>query len=366
MIDVTPYDDLVEPRGAHGNIMPWSQGTLHHLFEGGWIWVIPFNNHARATNPLVSVGLSLDPRMYPKPDCPPGQEFADFISRFPDIERQFAHARSAREWVSTDRLQYSSTQTVGYRWCMTSHAAGFIDALFSRGLTNTLEIVNALGWRLLAALRDDDFSVERFEFVERLEQGLLDFHDELVANAYISFQKYELWDAWFRVWSLNQRLANFEINRAYGKFVNSGDPAGLEALERLAVHGALPDYQPARDLFTHASAELRAVEDGSRTAGDAARRVMKLLADADFLPPALGVADPDNRCVHVTAPKVAAMLRWSRRDAPPEIGDLVYEGLSLFLRRRFSRAESDFVEEAKHLIAPLPLVGRRLRVPAPQ
>ena len=56
MVDVTPYEQTV-PRVSHGAPTKWSQGTLHHLFEGGWIWVIPFNNHPRATNPLVSVGL---------------------------------------------------------------------------------------------------------------------------------------------------------------------------------------------------------------------------------------------------------------------------------------------------------------------
>src|SRR6476660_1858618 len=41
MLDVTPYEETVLPRGVHGNPTKWSQGTLHHLFEGGWIWVIP-------------------------------------------------------------------------------------------------------------------------------------------------------------------------------------------------------------------------------------------------------------------------------------------------------------------------------------
>jgi FADH2 O2-dependent halogenase len=366
MVDVTPYDELVRPKRGHGNVMPWSQGTLHHVFEGGWIWVIPFNNHARATNQLVSVGLSVDPRIHPKPDCPPGEEFNRFIAGFPDIARQFSQARPVREWVSTGRLQYSSTTTVGSRWCLTSHAAGFIDALFSRGMTNTLEIVNALGWRLLAALREDDFDPDRFAFIQRLEQGLLDFNDELVANAYTSFQDYQLWNAWFRIWSLNQRLANFEIFRAYGRFLRSRDQAELIDLERLAVNGAMPAYQPAQQLMADAAALVREVQDGLREPGDAASGVFNLLRNADFLPPALGVADPENRCVHVTGPKVAAMLRWARTEAPPEIGTPLYEGLTLFLRSRLTRQELRLGEELKHALAPLPGVGRPLRVTAPR
>jgi len=353
MINVTPYERL-QPRGTHANIMPWSQGTLHHIFEGGWIWVIPFNNHVKARNPLVSVGLSLDPRMYPKPDCPPEGEFRRFIKDFPSIEPQFTGSRSVREWVSTPRLQYSSKQTVGYRWCLTSHASGFVDALFSRGLANTFEIINALGWRLIDAVRDDDFDVERFKLVEDLEQGLLDFNDDLVANAYTSFRDYDLWDAWFRVWSVNQRLSNFEINRAYGKYLKTRNPRILEDYERHAVRGTLAEYEPARELFHEASTRLRQVQDGTRSAESAARGVMDSLRSADFLPPALGAGDPDNRCVHVTGAKVVSMLHWAKSEAPPEIGELVYEGLTLFLRRRFSPTQLNPLDEVLQMAARRP------------
>lgn len=365
MVDVTPYEKTVPP-GVHGTHTPWSQGTLHHVFEGGWIWVIPFNNHARATNPLVSVGLSVDPRIYPKPDCPPGQEFRDFIAGFPGIGGQFAAARAVREWTSTDRMQYSSTQTVGYRWCLTSHAAGFIDPLFSRGMTNTLEIVNALAWRLLEALREDDFAVERFKPVQDLEQGLLEFNDNLVANAYSSFQRFELWDAWVRVWSLSVRFANFEINRSYARYLDTRDQAHLTQLERLAADGCTPGYPPAREFFARVSQEVRDVADGRQDALLAAATIMRLMHDADFVPPALGLADPTIRSWVVSPPKVARLMHWAEREAPEEIGRLVRDGLILFIRRRLARDEFDLAEEIKHKAAAIPVLGRPLRVPAPQ
>lgn len=365
MVGVTPYEDTVPP-GAHRTRTPLSQGTLHHVFEGGWIWVIPFNNHARATNPLVSVGLSVDPRRYPKPDCSAEEEFRDFIKQFPDVNRQFAGARSVREWTSTGRLQYSSSQTVGYRWCLTSHAAGFIDALFSRGMTNTLEIINALAWRLLAALREDDFAVERFKPVEELEQGLLDFNDDLVANAYTSFQRFELWDAWVRVWSLGVRFSNFEINRSYAQYLDTRNQASLDRLERLAATGSTPDYPPAREFFAQVNQEMLDVAEDRQDAGAAAARVMRLMGDADFVPPPLGLGDPQIRSWAVSPPKVARMMLWAKNEAPEEIGHLVRDGLTLFIKKRLSRDEFDLVEEMKHKVAPLPLIGRPLRVPTPR
>src|SRR4029079_703464 len=134
-----------------------------------------------STNPVCRVGLTFDERKYPKPkDMTPDEEFNHYLDLYPAVKRQFEGANRIREWVSTDRLQYSSKQTVGHRWCLMSHAAGVIDPLYSRGLANTFEIVDALMTRILRSLRDDDFSVERYEYVERLERGLLSYNDDIV------------------------------------------------------------------------------------------------------------------------------------------------------------------------------------------
>jgi tetracycline 7-halogenase / FADH2 O2-dependent halogenase len=365
MLGVKPYE-ATTPKGLHSNPSPWSEGTLHHLFRGGWLWVIPFDNHARATNPLCSVGLNLDPRIHPVPDCSPEEEFRRFIARFPDVAPQFEGARAVRDWVRTGRLQYSSKQTMGYRWCLTSHAAGFVDALFSRGLSNSMEIIHALGWRLLDAIREDDFSEERFRYVQDLEQGLLDFNDDLVANSYTSFQSFPLWNAWFRVWSLGQILATFEINRAYARFLDSHDPAVLERLERQAPDGAIPDYKPARELLRTVSELTQAVQNGQLDAETAADKILSELRSADFVPPAFGLADPENHWTDASTTKILRTLGWAKKSAPKEMGDLTYEGLTLFIRKRFDREEFNLREELKHIVARWPVVGRPLRVPDPE
>ncbi|MFL6136224.1 MAG: tryptophan 7-halogenase [Frankiaceae bacterium] len=360
MVGVQPYESTL-PGDVHGAPSRWSQGTLHHLFRGGWAWVIPFDNHHRATNSLCSVGLNLDPRIHPEPDCSPEEEFERWLAKFPDVAPQFVGARPVREWVRTGRLQYSSSQTVGYRWCLTSHAAGFIDALFSRGLSNTMDVINALGWRLLDALRDDDFDVERFAYVQELEQGLLDFNDDLVANSYTSFQDYRLWDAWFRVWALGQAMATFEINRAYAKYLDSRDPAALARLERQAPAGAIPDYAPLRTLLKTVSEMTQAVQAGHADSGATAARIMEMLQEADFVPPTFGLTDPDNRWLHATTPRVVRALAWARMTAPPEIGEVVNEGLTLFIKKRLSRDEFNLTGELKHSIAATPVIGVPLR-----
>ncbi|WAZ26312.1 tryptophan 7-halogenase [Streptomyces cinnabarinus] len=328
MMNVTAYDDLL-PRTAHGHPTKWSQGTLHHLFEGGWIWVIPFNNHPRTTNPLVSVGLNLDPRVHPDVGGTPEEEFRSFISRFPDIRAQFTDAVAIRPWVRTDRQQYSASKTVGARWCLASHAAGFVDPLFSRALSDSFEIVNALAWRLLAALEEDDFSVERFAYVEQLQLGLLRNNDDLAADAYTSFADFRLWDSWLRVHSLGRLLATFEIGRAYERVRRSRQVADLARLEGLAPDGGIPDHPPVRELLAHVSEQMRSVQEGRRSGDIAADNILTALGKADFAPPGFGLTDASNRWFDAGPRKTADTRRWARNSAPPEIGRLVAEGLSL-------------------------------------
>jgi FADH2 O2-dependent halogenase len=59
-------------------------------------------------------------------------------------------------------------------------------------------------------------------------------------------------------------------------------------------------------------------------------------------------------------------LRWAKTEAPAPIGELVYDGLTLFIKKRLSRDEFNLSAEVKHWAAEQPLIGRRLRVPAPR
>jgi len=170
---------------THPLPISYHKGTLHHCFERGWFWVIPFNNNPLSTNPIISVGLTIDPRRYPKPDISAEQEFNEFLNRYPSVTEQFKDAKAVRPWVSTGRLQYSSKQTVGHRYCLMSHASGFIDPLFSRGMFKTVEIIQALIDPLLEALNTDNFDDEAFLSVDRQQQKILNYNDDLVNCSFI-------------------------------------------------------------------------------------------------------------------------------------------------------------------------------------
>jgi len=234
----------IYPEAQKGFDKPWSSGTLHHVFDGGWLWIIPFNNWEGCTNNIVSVGLCLDNLRHPKPtDISPSEEFDRFLQRFPSIAKQFANATTVREWVSSERMQYSSTITCGDRWCMMPHAAGNVDALFSRGLHNTFELVNLLCTSLLSALEQPKSlggsrfagSSPNFSFLNKIMQDTLDANDQMISGAYVSFKDFSTLKVWLKIWFLGSVNAALFKVRTYLKYIQTGNKLFLEQPFRDAV-----------------------------------------------------------------------------------------------------------------------------------
>ena len=216
----------------------------------------------------------------------PQEEFEKILMKFPGIAPQFENARPVREWVSTDRLQYSSKRCVGDRFCLTVQAAGTIDALFSRGMANTLDGIYALADLILKGLKDDDFSAERFKYIDELQQRLLDYNDRLVNCSYIAFSDFALWNAWYRVWSFGGLLNVFRIKKMQDKYAETGDLSCLSGLENPQYLGSLcPDLQRYEELFEAAASTVEAVGEGKLTPSTAAEKILSLFEQPDFVPP---------------------------------------------------------------------------------
>ncbi|TGB15145.1 tryptophan 7-halogenase [Streptomyces sp. MZ04] len=324
MIDVRPTDECLKMPKEERPPLPWVMGTMHHVFERGWFWVIPFNNDPGSINPLVSVGLTFDERRYPKPDdITPAEEFARHVSRFPVLERIFADAKTVRPWVSTGRFQYTSTQTVGHRWCMMSHAAGFIDPLYSRGLSNTGEVIDAVAWRLLRALKDDDFSEERFAYVERLQQSLVRYNDNLVNCSFISWSDWDLWNAVYRVWAASQMPASMRLSRAVERFRISRDEQVFTDLEDEEFVGSPFPNKAYDELFFEMVRLCDAVDHGELRSGDAGAQLMRAVRSSPAVLPMQGLDDPESRFVAKTRESFLGLARWLAAEGPQDMRYLV-------------------------------------------
>lgn len=212
MINVPGFEQT-HGDGAYDLPFHMAEGTLHHLFDGGWLWVIPFDNHPEATNPLCSVGLLLDPRQHPQRDeLTAAEEFAAFIAEYPDIAAQFAGATAVREWVRAGRIQYSATQVVGDRWALLGHAVGFIDPLFSKGLYGSLTAVFTIAHLLINAKQTGDYSAAAFADLETVSHNFIASADRLVANSFRSFKNYRLWQVYSVLWLLGAYTELLKLN----------------------------------------------------------------------------------------------------------------------------------------------------------
>ena len=276
MVDVPGFDEPHNPLP-----LSYHKGTLHHCFERGWFWVIPFNNHARSTNPLISIGLTIDPRRYPKPQMAAEQEFQKFLQKYPSVAEQFATGKAVRPWVSTGRLQYSSRQTTGYRFCLMSHAAGFVDPLFSRGMVNTVEVIYGLIDPLLQALATDNFDEEAFVHIDRLQQRVLDYNDRLVNCAFISWADFDLWNAWLRVFGIGTFLAEFRLMNALSDYSGNRVEQSLAGDTQNPVFSNFED--PDYAAFFARSVELvESVEAGRLSPSEAAKRIFDMTDEYEF------------------------------------------------------------------------------------
>lgn len=215
MVGVPCFNDVGPSRRDYGIPFPLCQGTLHHVFEGGWLWLIPFDNHPRSTNPRCSVGLMLDPRIHPEnPNRSPEEEFFAFVARFPSIAAQFRGARAVLPWSRSKRIQASSHETVGDRYCLLGNAVGFVDPLFSKGLYSSLASVNLLAGLLIENSRTGDYSRAAFLPLEKQSLSFIAANDRLVSGAYRSFSHPDLWAAYSVLWLTGAYLELLKLTTA--------------------------------------------------------------------------------------------------------------------------------------------------------
>ncbi len=247
MVNVPCYNDIGGSTAEYGIPYRWSEGTLHHIFHGGWLWVIPFNNHPISTNPLCSVGLLLDPRIHPeRPDLSAEEEFNAFIGQYPGMAAQFTNARSVRAWTRTGRIQYSSKQVVGDRYCLLGHAAGFIDPLFSKGLYVTSMSTALCAHLLLKAKATGDYSAAAFRPLEDQTLAYIRTNDRLVANSFRSFSHPKLWQVYSVLWLLGAYTELVMLNSARAQAADRDDYFRITRRLKLAG-GGFPGFDKVAD-----------------------------------------------------------------------------------------------------------------------
>jgi len=170
--------DVLRPDAARP--YPADAAALHHVFPGGWIWMLRF------ANGITSAGAALTDEAAARIAAADGAAAWDrLLATLPSVREQFSGARTVHPWIHTPRLAFRSTQICGRGWALLPSAAGVIDPLLSTGFPLTLLGIG----RLLDVIERTAPGQERdaaLREYERITLAELDATEMLVAALYNS------------------------------------------------------------------------------------------------------------------------------------------------------------------------------------
>ncbi len=131
---------------------PPEQAAVHHVFEGGWAWVLKFNNG------LTSAGVvAIDP-VAERLGLRDGESgWRRFLGEMPELAKMFGPARATLPFIWQPRVAFQSAAIAGRHWALLPSAAGVVDPLLSTGFPLTLLGVQRMA-RLLRNLGRPEFS----------------------------------------------------------------------------------------------------------------------------------------------------------------------------------------------------------------
>ncbi len=153
---------------------PIEDAAVHHVYDGGWIWMLRFNNG------ITSAGIAATCRTAAALGFAAGADgaaaWARLLHLIPVLEEQFADAKAERFFIHVPRLSFLSGTICADHWALLPSAAGFVDPLLSTGFPLTL-----LGISRLADILERDWNSPRFN--ERIQQYAEQTSNELLATA---------------------------------------------------------------------------------------------------------------------------------------------------------------------------------------
>ncbi len=142
--------DMPDFRNAETPPYPVDAAAVHHVFDGGWMWVLRFDNGVTSAGVALTDALAADLRLA---DGEPA--WHRLLARYPSVAAQFADARPIRAFTWMPRLAWRASSAAGDRWALLPSAAAFVDPLFSTGIPLTLLGIERVARRLRSEIAPD-------------------------------------------------------------------------------------------------------------------------------------------------------------------------------------------------------------------
>lgn len=226
---------------------PCDAAALHHVFDGGWMYVLRFDNG------VTSAGFVLD-RNSPEfgvgnDSLSPEDEWAMLLRRFPSIARQFGCARLVQPLRRTGRLQRIASRIAGPNWAMLPHTAYFLDPLHSAGNAHTLSGIE----RLMNIFAECWVSPDRASRLAEYEQAIRReavLLDSLIHGCYTGFARFELMTAFSMMYFAAATFSEHRLRRGRDgsdqAFLQADNPGFAEAVS--TAHAAVRELAARPNL----------------------------------------------------------------------------------------------------------------------
>lgn len=164
---------------------PPDDAAVHHVFDGGWIWVLRFNNGLTSAGAVVTDALAADLTLHEGAPA-----WTRLLDRLPSVRAQFANAKSATPFIHQPRVAFRTSAATGAGWAMLPSAAGVVDPLLSTGFPLTL-----LGIERLARIIENGCPPAALAEYERQTFSELDATAALVAALYANMRDFDTFSA---------------------------------------------------------------------------------------------------------------------------------------------------------------------------
>jgi FADH2 O2-dependent halogenase len=256
---------------------PIDDAAVHHVFDGGWIWVLKFNNG------ITSAGVAATDEFAAKMRFSEGEPaWHRLLERMPALKLQFASAHAERPFTHMPKLAFRSAAIAGERWALLPSAAGFVDPLLSTGFPLTV-----LGVKRIAEIIEKHWGRE--SFTGQLKEYAAKTDQELLATARL-------------IGALYSNMSRFDVFVAL-TLLYFAAASFAEAARRLGR----PQLAPSFLLCTHAE-----FGEACKTICERARQIRSTDEAAELIAEINAVIDPIN---------VAGLGRPERRNWYPADAD---------------------------------------------
>jgi FADH2 O2-dependent halogenase len=165
---------------------PPEQAAVHHVFPGGWVWVLKFNNG------ITSAGVAATDAVANAFDFGSGESaWRRLLEQLPSLGEIFGPSKATMPFIHQPRLAFQSAVINGSRWVMLPSAAGVIDPLLSTGFPLTLFGVTRVGQLLANHWQRATFPAE-LESYARVTALELESTANLVGALYATMDRFDL------------------------------------------------------------------------------------------------------------------------------------------------------------------------------